>query len=263
MSRLFENGKRAIIGMVHCLALPGTPAYCGDMEKITEQALADAKTLEQAGCDAIIVENMGDSPFAEFLAVEQTAALAAISALVAKSVRIPVGIDAAMNDYKTALGTALAVGAGFVRLPVFVDTVEYSGCGIIQPCAHNAMLYRKNIGAEHVEIFADIQVKHTHLLLPHVSIEDSAKAAKDSGADAIIVTGTHIGAETPMEIIERAKKVVDLPVIAGSGVNTANIKRQLQTANGAIVGSSLKEGGDISKLISLELTSALVRAFKD
>lgn len=262
MSRLFENGKRAVIGMVHCLALPGTPGYCGDMEKITEQALADAVNLEKAGCDAIIVENMGDSPFAEFLAVEQTAALAAISALVKKSVTIPVGIDAAMNDYRTSLSTALAVGGAFVRLPIFVDTVEYSGCGILQPCAHDAMIYRKNIGAERVEIFADVQVKHTHMLLPHVSIEDSARAAQDNGADAIIVTGTHIGAETPIEIIEKTKKVVTVPVIAGSGVKTVNIKEQLKIADGAIVGSSLKQGGDILNPISFKLTSALVKAFR-
>lgn len=262
MSRLFENDKRAVIGMVHCLALPGTQGYAGDMDKITAQALEDAITLEKAGCDAIIVENMGDSPFAEFLAVEQTAALAAISALVKSKVSLPLGIDAAMNDYKTAISTALAVGGDFVRLPVFVDTVEYSGCGILQPCAHDAMLYRKRIGAEHVEIFADIQVKHTHMLLPHVSIEDSARAARDNGADAIIVTGTHIGAETPIEIIEKTKKVVDIPVIAGSGVNTENIREQLKIANGAIVGSSLKAGGNISSPISFELTAALVKALR-
>ena len=54
--------------------------------------------------------------------------------------------------------------------------------------------------------------------------------------------------------------MVGIPVIAGSGVNTTNIADQLNIADGAIVGSSLKEGGDITHPISYDLTSALVGA---
>ena len=66
----------------------------------------------------------------------------------------------------------------------------------------------------------------------------------DSGADGIIVTGTQIGEETPLDLIKRVKNVVKVPVFAGSGVKAENIKDQLQIADGAIIGSSLKEGGD-------------------
>ncbi|KAA3382967.1 photosystem I assembly BtpA, partial [Akkermansia muciniphila] len=65
-----------MIGMVHCLPLPGTMGYGGDMGKIIEQAVADAVLLEQVGFDAIIVENMGDAPFAAKMDEEQKAALA-------------------------------------------------------------------------------------------------------------------------------------------------------------------------------------------
>jgi len=259
MDKLLKKGRPSVIGMVHCLPLPGTAGYGGDMRKILEQAVADAICLEKAGCDALIIENMGDSPFGEFLDVAQSTALAAAAARVSEQVSIPVGIDAAMNDYRAAISIAQAVSGRFVRLPVFVDTVEYCGCGMIEPCARKAMQYRKALDAEHIMIFADIHVKHTHMVLKHVSIEDSAKAARDCGADAIIVTGTHIGVETPVEIIERVKKVVDLPVIAGSGVNTQNIRQQLTVADGAIVGSGLKAGGKIENPISFELTSQLIR----
>jgi membrane complex biogenesis BtpA family protein len=254
----FEN-KAVVIGMVHCLALPGTPDFCGDMKKIMDQAVKDAIALEKSGMDAIIIENMGDNVFGINLDIEQSCALAAISAVVAQNVSIPIGIDAAMNDYKTALSVAKAIGADFVRIPVFVDTVEFFG-GIIQPCAREAMKFRKNLNAENIKILADIQVKHTHMVLPHVSIEDSAKAAEACGADAVIVTGTHIGVETPIDIIKRVKKVSSLPVIAGSGVKTGNIKEQLAIADGAIVGSSLKEGGKIQNPISEELCSELIKA---
>ncbi|MEG2016301.1 MAG: BtpA/SgcQ family protein, partial [Oscillospiraceae bacterium] len=236
-----------------CLPLPGTAFYKDNMEKIISQAVKDAKNLEKAGCNAIIVENMGDSPFGISLDVPQIAALSAISAIVAENVSIPIGIDAAMNDYKTSLSIAKAVGANFVRIPVFVDTVEFYG-GFINPCARDAMLFRKEIGAEDVKILADIHVKHTHMVLTHVSIEDSAKTAQENGADGIIVTGTHIGTETPLEIIKKVKKVTTVPIIAGSGVKTANINEQFEIADGAIIGSSLKEGGVISNPISFELT---------
>ncbi len=254
----FDN-KKPIIGMVHCLALPGTPNFCGDMKKVTSQAVEDAITLEKAGMDAIIIENMGDATFGTTLDIEQSCALAAISAVVAQNVSIPIGIDAAMNDYATAFSIAKAVDADFIRIPVFVDTVEFFG-GIIQPCAREALKFRKNLDATHVKILADIQVKHTHMLLPHVTVEDSAKAAEACGADAIIVTGTHIGAETPIEMIKRVKQVTKLPVIAGSGVKTANIKEQMKIADGAIVGSSLKVGGILENPISLELCKELLEA---
>ncbi len=256
---IFGKKRNVIIGMVHCLPLPGTARYAGDPCAIIEHAIEDARTLEMAGIDGIIVENMGDDPFGIELDVEQVAALAAVSARVREVVRIPIGIDAALNDYRASLSIAHAIGGAFIRVPVFVDTVEFYG-GVVTPRAREVMTMRKKLGAESVAVFADIHVKHTHMVLPHVSIEDSARAAQECGADAIIVTGTHIGVETPMEIIEKARKIVNVPLIVASGVKEANIRQQLQIADGAIVGSSLKEGGVITKPISFELTKRLVAA---
>lgn len=258
MSKL-DFSKKPIIGMVHCLPLPGTAKFKNNMEEIINQAIADAETLEKAGVDAIMVENMGDDPFGIVLDTAQTVALASISTLIRERVKLPIGIDAAMNDYETSLSIAKVIGADFVRIPVFVDTVEFFG-GIIEPCARKAMLFRKSIHAEAVQIFADIQVKHTHMLLSTVSIEDSAAAAIGCGADAIIVTGTHIGKETPMEIINKVKAMSSIPVIIGSGVKKGNIKDQLKVADGAIIGSSLKEGGKIDNPISYELTKEVIDA---
>ena len=57
---LFGVGKKFVIGMVHCLPLPGSVGYAGDCEKIYAQAVQDALTLEASGVDAVIVENMGE-----------------------------------------------------------------------------------------------------------------------------------------------------------------------------------------------------------
>ena len=115
------------------------------------------------------------------------------------------------------------------------------------------MQTRKNLNAENIMVLADVQVKHTNMVLPQVTIEASAKAAAGCGADAIIVTGSAIGVETPIEMIQRVKKVVKLPIIAGSGVNANNIDEQLNIADGAIIGSSLKKDGVLTNPISYDL----------
>lgn len=249
IKQILAVNKQFVIGMVHCLPLPGTSGYGGDMDKIYVQAVQDARTLEASGVDAIIVENMGDGPFGVTLEFAQRAALTVATQKVRDAVKISVGVDAAFCDWEASLAIAYTTGSQFVRIPVFVDTVEFYG-GLINPCAKDCMRYRRAIGADDIMVLADVQVKHTRMLLPHVTVEQSAKSAADCGADGIIVTGSAIGTETPIEMIEKAKKVVSVPVIAGSGVQANNIKEQMEIADGAIIGSSLKEGGVLSNPIS-------------
>ena len=72
---LLGKGHPFIIGMVHCRPLPGSPRYEGDMQKIIQLAVEDAVTLEKAGVDALIVENMGDDPFLIELETAQSTAM--------------------------------------------------------------------------------------------------------------------------------------------------------------------------------------------
>ena len=54
---------RAVIGMVHLRALPGSPRWDGDMAAVVRAALDDAQALAEGGVDALVVENHGDVPF--------------------------------------------------------------------------------------------------------------------------------------------------------------------------------------------------------
>lgn len=256
IQRLFD-GKKAVIGMVHLLPLPGTPNYGHDIQEIYAHALKDARTLEEGGATALMVENFGDMPYKKSLDIEQTTVLASVAAVIKQYTDLPIGIDAAFCDYKAALSSALAAQADFVRLPVFVDTVE-SFNGIMEPCCGEAVAYRKAIGAEHIAILADVQVKHTHMLIPNIPIEESAKVAVSCMADAIIVTGTHTGGETPIDAVKRVKAVVKCPVVIGSGISPANIKEQFEIADGAIVGSSLKSTNDPASAVDLEKVKQLI-----
>lgn len=258
---ILKAGDTTVIGMVHCLPLPGTPYFDGDFQRIISHAAADAVTLERAGVDAVIVENMGDTPFTASLSTAQVAALSAAAYEVRQRVKIPVGIDAAFNDCRASLSIAGMAGAAFIRVPVFVDTVVFSD-GIIKPAARECIAFRRSLGLEQVKILADVQVKHAHMLLPYITIEQSAKEAADNGADGIIVTGSSIGEETPLAMIERVKKAVRLPVFAGSGVKASNIRAQMEVADGAIIGSSLKEDGRLTNPISFDLVKEVMDGLK-
>lgn len=255
--RKFTLKSQTVIGMVHCLPLPTTSGFNGDYQKILDRAAQDAITLEQAGVNAVIVENMGDTPFGALLNKAQVAALAAAVMQVKNAVSLPVGVDAAFNDCEAGIAIAAITGASFIRVPVFVDTVVFTD-GIIYPCAKHCMDYRKAMGKENIKIMADVQVKHAHMMISGISVEQSAKDAADNGADAIIITGTQTGEETPLEMIKRVKEFVKVPVFAGSGVKAENIREQLEIADGVIIGSSLKEGGIVSNPISHDLVKTVL-----
>ena len=93
-------------------------------------------------------------------------------------------------------------------------------------------------------------------------IAQSAVEAADCGADGVIITGSRVEEETPIEMIRRVKEKVHIPVLAGSGVNTKNIRTQMSIADGAIIGSGLKEGGQISQPVSYPLARKLMECLR-
>ena len=258
MAKLDLLEKKSIIGMIHTLALPGTMDYCGDMTKVIDRALADLHAMQNAGVDAVIVENFCAGPQ---LVPEQMAALTAVATVVAREATSPVGIDAAFCDPMASLAIAVAVGATFIRVPVFVDTVVTSD-GIVKPCARELQRYRKLLGAENIALLCDIQTKHTFMLSSAISIEESALMATECGADALIITGAHTGSASPLETIRRVREVTKLPLIAGSGVNAQNAADQLSLVEAAIVGSAMKPHGKAEEPIDEALAAKLMQSVK-
>ena len=61
-------------------------------------------------------------------------------------------------------------------------------------------------------------------------------------------------------MIKKVQSVVGVPVIAGSGVKAENIDEQLNIADGAIIGSSLKKGGDVHNPIDYDLVREVLGA---
>ncbi len=257
LNDLFATEK-PIIGMVHLRPLPGSPRFDGDLKEIYAQAEWEAHTLAQAGVDGLIVENLGDEPY---LIGEPTpvqfALMSAITRQVRQNVTIPVGVNVQFNAWQAELAIAHACQADFIRVEVFVDTVV-SAQGIVHPCSAQITRYRKELNAS-IALFADIQTKYTTNIVPQ-PLAQSAVDARNAGADALIVTGAATGAATPLDAVAEVKSAVNLPVLVGSGTNIQNVGQVLSIADGAIVGSALKEGRNAENRISSVETQAFMAA---
>jgi hypothetical protein len=225
--------------MVHLLPLPGSPRYGGSRQAILDRAVADARALERAGFDAVLVENYGDVPFhAGTVEPHVLADMTAIAAAVCHAVGITVGVQVLRNDAAAGLSIAAAVGASFVRVNVHTGAM-ITDQGIIQGDAAGTLRLRARIDS-HVRIFADVFVKHARPY-PGDTIETAAHDAVHRGcADALIVSGEGTGSATDVRDIERVRTAVPVPVYVGSGATPDTAAALLQVADGIIVGTSVK-----------------------
>lgn len=242
INKIFNKKNNIIIGAIHFPPLLGYPDFPG-FDVAVKNSLVDLKALEEGGVDGIIVENNYDIPHKEFVDAPVADSLLRLAKCVKSATNLPMGISVLWNDYKTALIIAKKIGLKFIRVPVFVDIVE-TNYGKIEGDAKKITSFRKSIGADDVALFTDIHVKHSKILSKH-TITESAKLAIGGGADAIIVTGKWTGDAPDLNELKEVRKAVgEFPILCGSGVDANNIKTLFQYANGTIVSTSLKEGGD-------------------
>lgn len=249
--------RKALIGMVHLLPLPGAPRWGGAMDEVLSQALADADALVTGGMDGILVENFLDAPFfAEAVPPETVAAMAHVISSVVAASPLPVGVNVLRNDARAALGIAAATGAAFIRINVHTG-VMWTDQGIVQGRAAETLRHRTCLGAD-VAILADVLVKHA-TPPPGLTPEQAASDAWTRGlADALVVTGAGTGQPTDLEELGRVRRGAPLArILVGSGVTPQNVAAVLSAADGAIVGTSLTKedragsGVDLTKVRTL------------
>jgi len=239
--KIFKKEKGIIIGAIHFPPLLGYPEFPGFVVALNN-AVKDLKALEQGGVDAVIIENNYDIPHKILVGPETISAMTLLGIKVVSSTKLPVGVSVLWNDYQAALSIAKTIGAKFIRIPVFVDKVK-TNYGIIEGRPQDVINFRKSLGAENIAIFADIHVKHAKILSKH-DIQTSTKLAIKNKSDAVIVTGKWTGDAPDINKLIAVKGAAgNFPILLGSGTDEKNIRELLKYANGAIVSTSLKEGG--------------------
>ncbi|MEM7628168.1 MAG: BtpA/SgcQ family protein [Planctomycetota bacterium] len=252
-----------LIGMVHVGALPGTPRAAATPEMLAAQAAKEATQLAEAGFDAVIIENMHDTPYLKGsrLGPEITATMTRVAVEVATAVDLPLGVQILSCGNRQAVAVAHAAGFQAVRCENFVFS-HVADEGLLPDAEAGELLrYRRGIGADGVALLCDIKKKHaSHALTADISIADAAEAAAFFGADALIVTGAHTAKPVHDEDLRAVRNACELPIIVGSGATSEAAKQLLTLADAVIVGSAIKHEGDWKNPIDPARAAAFVEA---
>ena len=253
---------RALVGMLHLAALPGTPRSRRPIEEIAAEAVAEARRYADAGFHGLLIENMHDRPYLKgTVGPEIVAAMTAVGREVRRAAELPLGVQVLAGANREALAVALACGADFVRVEGFVFA-HVADEGLIEAGAGELLRYRRAIGAGEVKIFADVKKKHSsHALTADLDLAETARAAEFFLADGVVVTGTATGRAADPDDVSAVHRAVEVPTLVGSGVDAENLHRYA-AADALIVGSAAKRGGQWSNPLDPARAEALARAFE-
>jgi uncharacterized protein len=251
------------IGMIHLGALPGSPRWAGNLQKILDLALFDAGALAEAGVTAVMIENYNDVPFYPHTVPHETVAAMTrlISAVRTDFPELKVGVNVLRNDVNAALAIAAATDSHFVRVNVHVGS-SVTDQGSIEGQAWHTLRRRRELGIEHVGILADVRVKHARPLVQRPLAEEAQDLRLRGCADAVIVTGVATGAGADVaDVAAVAAALPDCPVLVGSGMTAETAGPFMEHASGCIVGSSLKDyNADGMPVVSVAKTKEFLAA---
>jgi membrane complex biogenesis BtpA family protein len=240
---VFSSAK-PVIGMIHVGALPGTPASRATMRELEAQVIAECRVYRDGGVHAIAIENMHDVPYLRgSVGPEITAAMTMLGRAVKEESGLPCGIQILAGANHEALAVAHAASLDFVRVEGYAFA-HVADEGIIESSAASLLRFRRAIGAERVQVWADVKKKHSsHAITADLDVGEVAAAVEFMRADAVIVTGPTTGEEPSDVDISSVRRGCRLPIYLGSGITADNLGTFYGNATGFIVGSYFKKDG--------------------
>jgi membrane complex biogenesis BtpA family protein len=250
-------------GTIHLPPLPGAArgGPASSIGDVLDRAMRDAEAYAEGGADAVIVENLGDNPFVRDRAHPHTvAAMTRAVDAVRQSVDLPVGVNVLRNDVLAAVSIAAMAGARFVRANVYVGAA-LTDQGIIEGRAEEVQALIRRLGS-HVEVWADIDVKHAAQLAPRPIGALAADAVERGMAAAVIVTGGATGTiPGPGDLRAVREAIGNQRIYVGSGATAETLPELLRIADGAIVGTAAKVDGDVTNRVDPDRVRALALSF--
>ena len=229
--------------MVHLPALPGSPyGEAGGREQILAAAMRDREALLDAGFDAISISNEGDRPYLTSVPVETVALFTYLAGELARDLAVPFGCGV-LIDPRASLAVAAAIGARFVRLSY---TVEAGAFGLVVQSPAELLRYRRQIGAEAVELLVNYSAHFSTSLDTRPIVEIARTYSALSRPDAIQVHGAGAGVMPDLGDVRAVREAVPgVPVLVASGVGEEAVAAALADGDGIIVGSCLKRDGNL------------------
>lgn len=225
--------------MIHLPPLAGYPDH-QPIADTRKRILQEARDLEEAGVQGIMVENNYSVPHQEFVRKAEALEMRRLVRSVVSATSLPVGVDVLWSGFRTALDICKDTGANFVRVASYVDDV-LTRYGIMIGRADEAMAYRKKLGLDNsVAIIADVQVKHSEMIDKNKPLRQSVREAVAKGADGLIVTGEWTGKRPLSKHLHIARHFGrGLPIIVGSGSTQENMEELFTSADALIVGTAI------------------------
>jgi hypothetical protein len=236
--------RKPIVGMVHFLPLPGASAFdaAGGMPRILEAAAADIAALQDGGVDAVMFGNEGDRPYRTRAAQAGLAAMAAAIGQLRSLLRVPFGVNYLWDPLAT-VQLAAATSADFAR-EIFTG-VYASDMGVWAPDAAAALEERARLGRPDLTLLFNINAEFAAPLDSRPIDTRARSAVFSSLADVICVSGGMTGEGVTTSDLERVKQAVPAtPVFANTGVRIDTVEAILRHADGCVVGTHFKLGGD-------------------
>jgi membrane complex biogenesis BtpA family protein len=258
-----RRGAPRLVGVIHLLPLPGSPRSERTAEEVSRAAAEDARILVAAGYDGVIVENFGDTPFLPKVHPVTVSAMTLAALRVRDACRgLTLGINVLRNDAEASLAVAAVVGARFIRVNVH-SGARVTDQGVIQGEAGVTLRTRRALDAAGVEIWADVDVKHSAPLGARPIEDEVADVTLRGMADAVLVTGEGTGKAVDRVKLAAARGATSVPLLVASGATEDSLAELAPVCDGVIVGSALRRNGKAGGPVDLERATSFARAFRE
>ncbi len=234
---VFKNIK-PIIGMLH---LKGD-----DSEEVFERFKKELDIYINSGIDGVMVENY----YGNYDDLKR-----ALEYIKSNNINIPYGVNCLNIDY---MGFYLArkFDCDYIQL----DSVV----GHVKPRDEFTLKAFFDLMKEEYKgyVLGGVRFKYQPVL-SEKSLKEDLEIAK-TRCDAVCVTQDRTGEETSLErIIEFKKELQDFPLIVAAGVTNDNAKKQLEYADGAIIGSYFKDNFEDNGELCLEHIEELLKTVRE
>lgn len=228
-------GRIPIFGMIH---------LAGDNP--IKRALEEITIFEEEGVNGAIVENYHGSLQNVVETLQETHR---------RKPKLVIGVNVLPNEFNQCLPLAQQYGADFVQLDQIAGTYT---SGELDFKTYETV---KNLHHD-IIVLGGVWPKYYHPV-EGSDLEEDLKTGVQR-VEAIVVTGAGTGQETPFDKIRRFREIIGKhPLVVGAGLTPDNAYEQLRIADGAIVGTSLKENNNTYNPIDRQRVRAFMSVVKE
>ncbi len=255
--------EKPIIALLHLDPLTDDPAFCGDMEKVIDDAERDLIALQEGGVDGILIANEFSLPYQPVANIATISAMAYLIGAIREKIKIPFGVNIVKNPIAT-IELGAAVGASFGRS---CFSGAYMGeYGLYFSNNGEAIRRRKALGVENMKLLFKVNPEADTYLVDR-DIQTVAKSIMSGGfADGLCVSGAAAGEEPDDGNLRRVYDVASekgVPVFCNTGCNHKNVREKLRFSDGVCVGTAFKKDGVLTEHVDSERVKEFMSIVKD